>query len=126
MATAVVTGANRGIGLELCRQLAARGDAVIAACRRPSKELDALGVRVERDVDVADAASVAGFAERLAGERIELLINNAGVLTHETLQDLDFDRIRNDFEINAVGPLRVTGALLPLMSRGAKIGLITS
>ena len=126
MSTAVVTGANRGIGLELCRQLAARGDAVIAACRRPSNELQQLGVRVEGGVDVADEASVATFAKRLAGERIDLLVNNAGVLTHETLQDLDFDRIRNDLEVNALGPLRVTSALLPMMPRGAKIGLITS
>jgi len=126
MATAVVTGANRGIGLELCRQLAARGDDVIAACRRPSKELAELGVRVEQGVDVSDDASVAAFAGRLGDARVDLLVNNAGILSHETLQDLDFGRIRSELEINALGPLRVTSALLPRMPRGSKIGLITS
>ena len=126
MATAVVTGANRGIGLELCRQLRARGDAVIGACRRPTKELEALGVRVEGGVEVAEGASVAAFAKRLAGARIDLLVNNAGILTRESLDDLDLERVRAELEVNAVGPLRVTVALLPLMPRGAKIGLITS
>lgn len=125
MATAVVTGANRGIGLELCRQLAVRGDTVIGACRHASKELEGLGVRVESGVDVADA-SVAALAKRLAGARIDLLVNNAGILTRESLEDLDFERIRRELEINALGPLRVTGALLPLLPRGAKIGLVTS
>jgi NAD(P)-dependent dehydrogenase (short-subunit alcohol dehydrogenase family) len=126
MTTAVVTGANRGIGLELCRQLAARGDTVIGACRRPTKELEELGVRVESGVDVGDDASVAAFAKRLAGARIDLLVNNAGILTRESLEDLDFARIRSEIEVNALGPLRITGALLPMMARGAKIGLITS
>lgn len=126
MTTAVVTGANRGIGLELCRQLAARGDTVIGACRRPTKELEELGVRVESGVDVGDDASVAAFAKRLAGARIDLLVNNAGILTRESLEDLDFARIRSEIEVNALGPLRITGALLPTMARGAKIGLITS
>jgi len=126
MATAVVTGANRGIGLELSRQLAARGDTVIAACRLPSRELEGLGVRVEGGVDVADAASVASLAQRLAGSRVDLLINNAGILTRETLDDLDFERIRRELEINAMGALRVTTSLLPLLPRGAKIGMITS
>ena len=126
MATAVVTGANRGIGLELCRQLAARGETVIGVCRKPSKELEALGVRVENGVDVADDRSVADLGRRLEGARIDLLVNNAGILTRESLEDLDFERMRREIEINALGPLRVTGALLPLLSRGAKIGLITS
>ena len=69
MPTNVVTGSNRGIGLELCRQLAGRGDTVIAVCRKPSPELEALqrgaaGVRIEDDVDVTDAASVDDLARR--------------------------------------------------------------
>jgi NAD(P)-dependent dehydrogenase (short-subunit alcohol dehydrogenase family) len=126
MSTTVVTGANRGIGLELCRQLAARGDPVIAACRRPTKELEGLGVRVFGGVDVADDASVAAFAKRLEGARVDVLVNNAGILTRESLEDLDFARIRREVEVNALGPLRVTSALLPLLPRGGKIGMITS
>lgn len=124
MSTSVVTGANRGIGLELCRQLAARGDTVIAVCRTPSKELEALDVRVESGVDVADAASAASLRRRLAGVTVDLLINNAGVLDRGGLGD--FDSIERQFEINALGPLRVTDAVLPLMRDGGKIALVTS
>ena len=126
MATALVTGANRGIGLELCRQLAARGDKVIAVCRRASDDLRALGVTVHEGVDVTDDASVMKLANDLAGTRIDVLINNAGVLSRQSLDNLDFDEMRRQYEINALGPLRVTAAFLPLMHEGAKIGIVTS
>ena len=126
MATVLVTGANRGIGLELCCQLAARGDAVIATCRRASPALAALGVRVEEGVDVGDEASVAKLARRLGAVRLDLLINNAGVLAHETLEGLDLASVRRQFEINALGPLCVTAALLGHLGPGAKIGLVSS
>lgn len=126
MTTALVTGANRGIGLELCRQLAARGAQVIAVCRRSSPELDQLGVRVEQGVDVADPGSIDELARRLDGARLDLLVNNAGVLGHEGLDHLDFDAIQRQFEVNALGPLRVTAALLPLLSKGAKVAIVSS
>jgi NAD(P)-dependent dehydrogenase (short-subunit alcohol dehydrogenase family) len=126
MTTALVTGANRGIGLELSRQLQARGIDVIAACRKSSPELDQLGVRVETGADVADDASVLELARRLDGQAIDLLINNAGVLLDETLEALDFAQIRRQFEINSLGPLRVTSCLLPNLARGAKVAIITS
>ncbi|HEY5659071.1 MAG TPA: SDR family oxidoreductase [Myxococcota bacterium] len=126
MVTVLVTGANRGIGLELCRQLAARGDEVIAACRRPSRALEALDVRIRSGVDVTDAASLRKLAEALAGHELDVLVNNAGVLTVETLDDLDLERIRHQLEVNALGPLRVVAALLPNLPRGAKVALITS
>ena len=126
MSTAVITGANRGIGLELARQLHARGDHVVAACRQTSDELGELGVRVVEGVDVSSEAGASRLAEALSGDHVDLLINNAGVLSKETLDDLDLDRIRHQFEVNALGPLRVTAALLPRMGSGAKIGLVTS
>lgn len=126
MATVVVTGANRGIGLELAKQCKERGDTVIAGCRSSSPELDALGVRVETGVDVGDDSSVQDFAERLAGVSIDLLINNAGILSRETLDDLDFDRIRQQFEVNAIGPVRVTHALRGQLAEGARVGIVTS
>lgn len=126
MATVVVTGANRGIGLELAKQCKERGDTVIAGCRSSSPELDALGVRVETGVDVGDGASVAAFAGRLAGVDVDLLINNAGILSRETLDDLDVDRIRRQFEINAIGPVRVTQALRKNLRNGGKVGIVTS
>lgn len=126
MATVLVTGANRGIGLELCRQLAGRGDAVVATCRRASPALAALGVRVEEGVEVGDGASVAALARRLGTLRLDLLINNAGVLAHETLESLDLASVLRQFEINALGPLRVTLALLGHLGAGAKVGLVSS
>jgi NAD(P)-dependent dehydrogenase (short-subunit alcohol dehydrogenase family) len=126
MATVLITGANQGIGLELCRQLLGRGDVVIAACRRASAELRALGCRVVEDVEVTDDASVARLAAALAGQRIDVLVNNAGILSAESLDDLDFDRIRAQFEVNALGPLRVTHALLGNLGRGSKVAIITS
>jgi NAD(P)-dependent dehydrogenase (short-subunit alcohol dehydrogenase family) len=126
MPTALVTGSNRGIGLALCARLAARGDHVIAVCRRSSTELDALGVRVEAGVDVTDDASVAALSGRLAGASIDLVIHNAGVLSVETLDSLDLDAIRRQLEVNAIAPLRVSRAVLPLLAPGAKIGIVTS
>lgn len=126
MATILVTGANRGIGLELCRQLSARGEVVIAACRRSSAELAELGLRVIEGLDVTDEASVGSLAAALEGQALDWLINNAGILTFESLGRLDFDAIRRQFEVNALGPLRVTAALLSNLSRGSKVAMITS
>jgi NAD(P)-dependent dehydrogenase (short-subunit alcohol dehydrogenase family) len=126
MTTTLITGANRGIGLELARQCAARGDDVIAACRNPSAELEALGVHIEGNVDVSSDRDVAGLAERLAGRRIDILINNAGILSRQTLDDLDWNAIRRQFEINALGPLRVTHALLENLGGGSKVAIVTS
>lgn len=124
--TTLVTGGNRGIGLELCKQLAARGDTVIAVCRKSSPELDALGVRVEADIDVSDAASGAELAKRLSGATLDVLINNAGILEMDRLDGLKFDGIERQLEVNAVAPLRVSTALLPLMREGGKIAIVTS
>jgi NAD(P)-dependent dehydrogenase (short-subunit alcohol dehydrogenase family) len=126
MAYALVTGANRGIGLELTKQLKARGDDVIAVCRTSAPDLDELGVRVETGVDVSDAALVAELAQRLKGTEIDLLINNAGILRGESLDRMNFDSIEQQFEVNALGPLRVTTALLPLLRKNAKVAIITS
>ena len=126
MTRSVVTGANRGIGLELVRQLAARGESVVAACRETSPELSALHVDLHENVDVSDERSVAEFVSRLGDEPVDMLINNAGTLTAEELDSLDWGRIRHQFEVNSLGPLRVTSALLPCMAAAAKIGIVSS
>ncbi|MBW4577236.1 MAG: SDR family oxidoreductase [Aphanothece sp. CMT-3BRIN-NPC111] len=126
MATYLVTGANRGIGYEYCRQLQARGERVIAVCRSASEELKQLGVRVEDGIDITSDASVASLRDRLGDTAIDVLINNAGIIKRVTLEDLDFESIREQFEVNALGPLRVTHALLPLLKAGSKIALMTS
>ena len=125
MATIVITGANRGIGLELSRQLTERGDDVIALCRSTSPELEALGVRTFTEVDVTDEAALERVSKELGATRIDVLINNAGILTNETFEGLDFDKIRQNFEINALGALKATRALQGHLHRGAKIALIT-
>ena len=125
MANIVITGANRGIGLELARQRAGT-DTVVAVCRAPSDELEALGCRIEAGVDVTDDGAVASLAERLGDTRIDVLVNNAGILRRETLEALDFDSIRAQLEVNALGPLRVSAALAPRMGEGGKIAIITS
>ncbi len=126
MALTVVTGSNRGIGLEFCRALSERGDTVIAACRRASIELQSLPVEVVEGVDVTDEASIQELVMAVGERSIDLLINNAGVLMRETLDDLRFDQIRYQFEVNALGSLRVTAALKNRLAQGSKVALITS
>lgn len=118
----IVTGANRGIGLELVRQLIARGEWVEAACRRPDEahELRATGARLHA-VDVADGASVGAFARALADRPIDLVINNAGIYgaPRQRVQDFDYEAATRTFEINALGALRVSQAFVPHLRRGS-------
>jgi NAD(P)-dependent dehydrogenase (short-subunit alcohol dehydrogenase family) len=124
--TALVTGANRGIGLALCRRLAEGGRDVIAVCRTPSPALQGLGIRVEIGVDVTSDEAVAGLARRLEGVELDELICNAGILREEGLDDRAYDDIRAQLEVNAIAPLRVVAALHHKIRRGGKIALITS
>jgi len=126
MGIAVVTGANRGIGLELVRQLKARGTRVVAVCRKRSLELEALGVRVEDGCDVTQPAVLAKLAERFANEDIDLLIQNAGILLADSLGEVDPAAVRRQFETNALAPLCLTRGLLPRLVKGAKVALISS
>jgi NAD(P)-dependent dehydrogenase (short-subunit alcohol dehydrogenase family) len=120
----VITGANRGIGLELVKQCLKRGDSVIATARDPhgAAELQALaGSSRELTVlacDVGDDASVRAFAAQITGA-VDALINNAGIMGAMTsLADLDPRDALHTYSINALGPLRVTAALLPHLRRG--------
>src|SRR5436190_10251879 len=124
--TALVTGANRGIGLALCRRLKEGGREVIAVCRKTSPALDALGVRVEAGVDVRSDEAVAGLARRLKDVALDELICSAGILRDDDLDDRAYDDIRAQLEVNAIAPLRVVAALHKSIGRGGKIALITS
>ena len=126
MATIVITGANRGIGLEIARQCVDRGDEVIAVCRKSNEELDALDIRVIDGVDVTSDESVARLASQLDGTRIDYLVNNAGILERTSLDDLDFNSMERQFRVNSIGPLRVTAALRPSLGVGSKVFIITS
>ena len=122
----VVTGANRGIGLELCRQLSGRGDHVIAVCRAPSGPLEALGIEVIEDIDVADPESIQRLKTRLVDVALDGLINNAGILKRSSLEEPDYEMMQRQFEVNALGPLRVTAALRDNLKRGSRVVIITS
>lgn len=126
MARIVVTGANRGIGLELCRLFKGRGDSVVGVCRSTSPELDELGISVFEGVDVGDDASVKALGERYDQGPIDVLVNNAGVMRRTGLAPLDTDAVRTQFEVNSLGPLRVTSALLGNLGEGSKVGIVTS
>ena len=121
----LITGANRGIGLELARQLLSRGDKVDAAVRRPdaANQLRALAPASRLRIhacDVADDASVKALAKALGDTALDALVNNAGVWggEHQRVGDMDFAEALRTYEINALGALRVTLALLPHLRRG--------
>lgn len=127
MATTVVTGANRGIGLALAQLLKQRGDHVIATCRQSSAELAALHVDVAEGVDVATDAGVNALAKFVGSRPVDLLINNAGILLWgDSLEAPKFDDIERQFQVNALGPLRVTAALRKNLVPGSKVALVTS
>ncbi|ABB25941.1 short-chain dehydrogenase/reductase (SDR) superfamily [Synechococcus sp. CC9902] len=126
MATVLVTGANRGIGLEYCRQLAARGDYVIAVCRKAGRELDSLGVQIEAGIELTDASAIDELMSRLNHQSLDGVILNAGILHFNGLHDLDVEAIRQQFEVNALAPLRLASILTSNLSRGSWIALTTS
>ena len=126
MSKVLVSGCNRGIGLELCRQLAARGDDVIGVCRRKSDELDELGIRVIDGIDVANGDAVQRLRAALGDTRIDVLINNAGILRRDQFEDINYDDMMEQFVVNSLGPLRVTTALTDCLAKGGKVAIITS
>ena len=126
MATVLVTGSNRGIGLQLCTQFVARGDDVIAVCRSAGDDLSRLGVRIIENTDVSDDDSVKRLQDILGEQRVDILVNNAGILRQDKLGELDYDEMSEQFRVNALGPLRVTEALLDNLRKGSKVIIITS
>lgn len=124
--TVVITGANRGIGLSFVKRYLERGDTVYAACRQASDALADSGARIIDGVDVASEEGIARLTKALKGVKVDLLINNAGILRNESLGSLSTDTIRAQFETNALGPLLVTDALREQLSEKAKVALITS
>ncbi len=126
MATYLITGSNRGIGLEYCRQLKAKGHDVIATCRSSSPELDKLDVRVEPGVDVTSGESVISLREKLNGLKIDVLIQNAGIAEFNSLSNLDPESVLRQFQVNALSPLCFVHAFLNNLRAGSKVVLMTS
>ena len=126
LSTYLITGANRGIGLEFARQLKDRGENVIAACRSASTELNSLSVRVETGLDITSGESVIKLRENLNDIKIDVLIQNAGIAEFNSLSGLDPQSILHQFEVNALSPLCFVQAMLSKLNKSAKIALISS
>lgn len=130
--TVLITGANRGLGLEFARQYAAQEWNVIATCRNPktASELQKLAADFPRvaieQLDVTSDAQVTALAKRYAGQPVDVLLNNAGIygtLEKQTLGTFDYEELKRVFDINTIGSLRVSEAFLPnvLASQQKKI-----
>ena len=126
MSTYLITGANRGIGLELVRQLKNRGEKVIATCRSTSSELNDLSVRVETGVDINSGDSVMKLRENLKDTKVDVLIQNAGIAEFNSLSNLDPQSIIHQFEVNALSPLCFVQTMLNHLNKPSKIALISS
>ncbi len=128
--TIAITGANRGIGLELVRLFRERGDRVIGLCREAGEQLPATGAEIVDGVDVGSANALRAAAERVGPQRIDILVNVAGLLTRETFADLAdleaHERIQRQFQVNALAPLLATHAFAGQLESGSKVALITS
>jgi NAD(P)-dependent dehydrogenase (short-subunit alcohol dehydrogenase family) len=126
MSTYLITGSNRGIGLELCNQIHNRGDEVIATCRRASPELINLGVRIEENIDISSEEAITNLAKKLSGINLDCIINNAGIYEFNSLEDFQKKSILRQFEINALSPIFMTQSLKHLLKRSSKVAFITS
>ena len=126
MTTFLITGANRGIGLELSRQIHMRGDKVIATCRKTSNDLINLGVEIIENIDVTSKKSLNILKERLCDISLDGLIHNAGISEYNAFDDLDDKSIKRQFEVNALSPLLITSELIDYLNTNAKIAFITS
>jgi NAD(P)-dependent dehydrogenase (short-subunit alcohol dehydrogenase family) len=129
---ALITGANKGLGLEIARQLGQQGIAVVLGARQGKAEAPAAALRAERldaravELDVTNAADIAAlpaFFEKHFG-RLDILVNNAGVQLDNGF-DTSPDSLRQTYEANVIGPYAITQALLPLL-RQAPAGRIVN
>ena len=124
--TVLITGANRGIGLALCKAYLKKGFTVIAVCRQSSQDLQLLSLEVVDQVDVSSAQGIAHLKKSIANRNIDILINNAGILRNQTFNNLDYEEITEQFIVNTLGPIRVVEALFQSLSEGSKVAFVTS
>jgi NAD(P)-dependent dehydrogenase (short-subunit alcohol dehydrogenase family) len=130
METIVITGANRGIGLELSRLFLQAGKQVVAACRRPDMAEDLRNLTGALEIyqlDASSGASIGAFAEQLKGRSIDVLINNAGVYggQQQGLADMDYAEWLRTFEINTLAPLHLAASLLPNLKLAKRPRIVT-
>lgn len=122
----IVTGTNRGIGLEICRQLQQAGHKVTAVCRKASDKLKELDIRIVEDIDVGEDRAIESLRNMLESDPIDIVINNAGILERDRLNEMNFTNLERQMQINGFGPLRVVQAVLDKLQSGSKIINITS
>jgi NAD(P)-dependent dehydrogenase (short-subunit alcohol dehydrogenase family) len=125
----LVTGSSRGLGLGFCSVLAERGDEVLAACRQPTPELEALDVRVVGGIDVTQPEAVERLRVAVGDEPLDLVICNAGVnasFDADGIEDTDMESVRQELDVNAIGVARTVSSLLSAVRDGGTIALITS
>lgn len=122
----VITGCNRGIGLELAKLYHAKGDHVIALVRESSSELAQVASQIIENFDVTSDEAPAKVRDQLP--QIDVLINNAGIFENETLPfgPADWDQMRRQFEVNTLGPLKLSSALVDKMKPGSLMAFTTS
>ena len=122
----VITGANRGIGLAMTKIFKEQGENVYALCRQSSNDLNDLNVHVITDIDVVTDGGIKNMNSALSGIGIDVLVCNAGILRDESLGDMNIDTIREQFEVNALAPLRVVDTLQCNLNPDGKVAMITS
>ncbi|MSO65759.1 MAG: SDR family oxidoreductase [Alphaproteobacteria bacterium] len=122
MPTILITGANRGIGLEAARQFAAAGWTVHACCRDPAKAdaLKALKGTTIHALDVADFDAIDALARRLKDIPIDVLLNNAGKNARVELGKIDYDNWAELFRVNTMAPLRLAESFVEHLARSTK------
>ena len=125
MGQVVIVGASRGIGLALAREYASAGARVTATSRNRTDLLDDCGATQIHGIDVRDIKSLRDLADQIEGP-VDVLIVCAGVLTRESLDDMDASRIMDQFAINAVGPMQVVASLRGALTVGSKVAIVTS
>jgi NAD(P)-dependent dehydrogenase (short-subunit alcohol dehydrogenase family) len=132
METIVISGANRGIGLELTRHFLAAGKRVIAGCRDPQSadELVALVGSATLDVyklDVADDSSVTEFYAQIGEDTVDVLINNAGIMggDKQDISNMDYAAWLHTLNVNTLGPMRLSATLLPNLKQATRPRIVT-
>ncbi|MCH2207529.1 MAG: SDR family oxidoreductase [Lentisphaerales bacterium] len=124
--TVFITGGSRGIGLELCKKFKANGDTVVTSCRVLTPELEALNIETIPNIDVTKGQDCQTLKQLFNKRQVDILINCAGLLHCETLEQMDFEDILRQFEVNSMAPLRVTHSLLNSLNHGSKVVIVTS
>jgi NAD(P)-dependent dehydrogenase (short-subunit alcohol dehydrogenase family) len=122
----VIVGGNSGIGLELAKQYKSAGNEVMVLCRKPSNELESLGVEIVPNIDVKDDAIIDTLSEQISWSQIDVLIHNAGILVGDKYPEVDMQAMRESFEVNTLGPFKTVLALRSKLSKGSKVGIVSS